>query len=235
MTALKKIGGEKRKLVILAVAVAVGAALTWYVKNYVSLEALVAQEEKVREAIDRRPWRSFALGLVIYSVVSLVPGTSGKSVVFAWLFGFWQGLALIILGLTTAAMVIFNLSRYVFHGLDQAPLWAISRGAGQAPAPRRRLLFVNPAHGTFPVHHRQSRQRRQRGAGSNFLLDYVRRLSARISGVRLRRDPHAVAERTVHPRRRLVVRQTTHRGARHQRGLPFRISIRRSETGPTQR
>ena len=103
MTALKKIGGEKRKLVILAVAVAVGAALTWYVKNYVSLEALVAQEEKVREAIDRRPWRSFALGLVIYSVVSLVPGTSGKSVVFAWMFGFWQGLALIILGLTTAA------------------------------------------------------------------------------------------------------------------------------------
>ena len=54
MTALKKVGGGKRKLVILAVAVAVGAALTWYVKNYVSLEALVAQEEKVREAIDRR-------------------------------------------------------------------------------------------------------------------------------------------------------------------------------------
>ena len=122
-----------------------------------------------------------------------------------------------------------------FSRLDQAPLWAISRGAGQAPAPRRRLLFVNSAHGTFPVHHRQSRQRRQRGAGSNFLLDYVRRLSARICGVRLCRDPHAVAERTVHPRRRLVVRQTTDRGARHQRGLPFRISIRRSETGPTQR
>lgn len=106
----------KRKLVILAIAVAVGTALTWYVKNYVSLEELVAQEERVREAIDRQPWRSFAVGLVIYSVVSLVPGTSGKSVVFAWLFGFWQGLALIIIGLTTAAMVIFNLSRYVFHG-----------------------------------------------------------------------------------------------------------------------
>jgi uncharacterized membrane protein YdjX (TVP38/TMEM64 family) len=116
MTAPTEISNGKRKLVILAIAVAIGAVLTWYMKNYFSLEALVAQEERVREAIDRRPWRSFALGLVIYSVVSLVPGTSGKSVVFAWLFGFWQGLALIILGLTTAAMVIFNLSRYVFHG-----------------------------------------------------------------------------------------------------------------------
>ena len=116
MTAPKKVGSRKRKLVIFAVAVVVGAALTWYVKNYVSLEELVAQEERLREAIDRRPWRSFAVGLAIYSVVSLVPGTSGKSVVFAWLYGFWQGLALIILGLTAAAMVIFNLSRYVFHG-----------------------------------------------------------------------------------------------------------------------
>jgi uncharacterized membrane protein YdjX (TVP38/TMEM64 family) len=116
MTAPTEISNGKRKLVILAIAVAIGAVLTWYMKNYFSLEALVAQEERVREAIDRRPLRSFALGLFIYSVVSLVPGTSGKSVVFAWLFGFWQGLALIILGLTTAAMVIFNLSRYVFHG-----------------------------------------------------------------------------------------------------------------------
>jgi uncharacterized membrane protein YdjX (TVP38/TMEM64 family) len=107
---------KKRKLLILAAAVAVGAVLTWYVKNYVSLEELVAQEERVREAIDRRPWRSFAVGLAIYSVVSLVPGTSGKSVVFGWLYGFWQGLALIILGLTAAAMAIFNLSRYVFRG-----------------------------------------------------------------------------------------------------------------------
>jgi uncharacterized membrane protein YdjX (TVP38/TMEM64 family) len=106
----------KRQLLILVAAVAVGAALTWYLKNYVSLEDLVAQEQRVREAIDRRPWRSFAVGLAIYSVVSLVPGTSGKSVVFAWLYGFWQGVALIILGLTTAAMAMFHLSRYVLRG-----------------------------------------------------------------------------------------------------------------------
>lgn len=109
-------GRGKRKLLILVAAVVVGTALTWYLKNYVSLQELVAQEERVRAAIDQRPWRSFAVGLAIYSVVSLVPGTSGKSVVFAWLFGFWQGLALIIFGLTAAAMTMFNLSRYVFHG-----------------------------------------------------------------------------------------------------------------------
>lgn len=108
-------GRAKRKLLILVAAVMVGAALTWYVKNYVSLEDLVTQEERLREAIDRRPWRSFAVGLIIYSVISLVPGTSGKSVVFAWLYGFWQGVALIILGLTIAAMTMFHLSRYVFR------------------------------------------------------------------------------------------------------------------------
>ena len=164
MTALKKIGGEKRKLVILAVAVAVGAALTWYVKNYVSLEALVAQEEKVREAIDRRPWRSVRAG-PRYLLGRLAGARHFRKVcrirLDVWIlarprtYNPWP---------YHRRDGDFQPQPLRFPGLDQAPLWAISRGAGQAPAPRRRLLFVNPAHGTFPVHHRQSRQRRQRGA-----------------------------------------------------------------------
>ena len=104
------------KLLVLMIAVTIAAALTWYVKHYVSMEDLVAQEERIREVITQRPWRSFALGFAIYALVSLVPGTSGKSVIFGWLYGFWQGALLIILGLSTAAMAIFYLSRYVCRG-----------------------------------------------------------------------------------------------------------------------
>ncbi len=107
--------GLKRRLLVLVIGVAALATLAWYVKNHVSLEELVVQEQRVREDIERRPWRSFAVGLAIYAVVSLVPGTSGKSVVFAWLFGFWRAVIIIILGLTAAATVIFYLSRYVFR------------------------------------------------------------------------------------------------------------------------
>jgi uncharacterized membrane protein YdjX (TVP38/TMEM64 family) len=97
-------------------AVVLGATLTWYVKNYVSVDQLVAQEERLRQTIMERPWRSFAIGLAIYTIVSLVPGTSGKSVIFGWLYGFWQAVPLILFGLTGAAMAIFYLSRYVFRG-----------------------------------------------------------------------------------------------------------------------
>jgi len=116
MNASVTVGRGKRKLLILVLLVAIGATLTWYVKNYVSLEELVVQETRIREAIDQRAWQSFAIGLAFYAVVSLVPGTSGKSVIFGWLYGFWQGVAIIIMGLTAAATVSFYLSRYVFRG-----------------------------------------------------------------------------------------------------------------------
>ena len=107
--------GFKRRLTVLALAVVVYGGLAWYVKNHVTLEELVVKEKLVREAIAERPWRSFLTGLAIYAVVSLVPGTSGKSIVFAWLFGFWRAVVMIIAGLTAAAMVMFFLSRYIFR------------------------------------------------------------------------------------------------------------------------
>ena len=116
MSAGVKVRGIKRKLLVLAIAVAALAALSWHVKNHVTLDQLVAQETHIREVIAERPWSSFGMGLVIYALVSLIPGTSGKSVVFGWLYGFWQGLAIIVIGLTAAAMTIFYLSRYVFRG-----------------------------------------------------------------------------------------------------------------------
>ena len=115
MTELIRHGGNKRRFVTLAVAVGVIAGLAYYLKNHFTLEELMLQEKRVREGIEQRPWRSFAIGYAVYAVVALIPGTSGKSVVYGWLFGLWHGIVLIILGLTTAATVVFYLSRYVFR------------------------------------------------------------------------------------------------------------------------
>jgi uncharacterized membrane protein YdjX (TVP38/TMEM64 family) len=115
MSAGERRRGRKRRILVLVLALAVFAGLAWYGKHYVTIEQLVVQEQQVREGIELRPWRSFAIGLAIYAVVSLVPGTSGKSVIFAWLFGFGRAVVMIIAGLTAAALAMFYLSRFVFR------------------------------------------------------------------------------------------------------------------------
>jgi uncharacterized membrane protein YdjX (TVP38/TMEM64 family) len=69
----------------------------------------------VREAIATHPLQSFFIGFAIYLVLSLVPGTGGKGVIYGWLFGFWQAVTIVTVGLTIAAMLIFYLSRYLFQ------------------------------------------------------------------------------------------------------------------------
>ncbi len=107
--------GTKKKLLFLVLAATVLAGLAYYLKNHVSLEELIVKEQRLRESINDQPWRSFAIGLAIYAIVSLVPGTSGKSIIFGWLFGFWRAVPIVIIGLTLAATVNFYLSRYIFR------------------------------------------------------------------------------------------------------------------------
>lgn len=106
--------GGSRVLIVIALTSALGG-LAWYLKNNLSLPQLVEQEQRLRESIALRPWRAFASGLAIYAIVSLVPGTSGKSIIFGWLFGFWRAVPLILTGLTIAAISTFYFSRYGFR------------------------------------------------------------------------------------------------------------------------
>jgi uncharacterized membrane protein YdjX (TVP38/TMEM64 family) len=106
---------SKRRLFVFAIAAILLATLTWYVKNYVSLEEIADQESRIRGYISLNPWRSFVVGFGIYSGLALVPGTGGKAIVYGWLFGFWQALTIVTVGLTLAAMAIFSLSRYLFQ------------------------------------------------------------------------------------------------------------------------
>lgn len=104
-----------RKPAVLLITVLALATLAWFVNEYASLDLLVEQELRVRQAIADNPLQSFFIGFGLYFILSLVPGTGGKGVVYGWLFGFWQGVTIVTVGLTIAAMIIFYLSRYLFQ------------------------------------------------------------------------------------------------------------------------
>lgn len=109
------LGPRRRKQLILAVAAVGLTALAWYVNRYVSLESLAEQEARVRAYIATNPLHSFIVGFGIYSGLALVPGTGGKAIVYGWLFGFWQAVIIVTVGLALGAMIIFYLSRYLFQ------------------------------------------------------------------------------------------------------------------------
>lgn len=115
MTTQTAPGRNKRKLIVFGVAAIVLATLAWYVNTYVSLDELADQENQFRAVIASNPWRSFVIGFSVYTVVALVPGTGGKAIVYGWLFGFWQAVTIVTVGLTIAAMAIFFLSRYLIR------------------------------------------------------------------------------------------------------------------------
>ncbi|MEZ6077131.1 MAG: VTT domain-containing protein [Pirellulaceae bacterium] len=67
----------------------------------------------------RRPLVFWCQGVFAYAVLSLVPGTAGKSVVAGWLLGLWPAVAMVEIGLTSAAVVSFFIGRYFARELIQ--------------------------------------------------------------------------------------------------------------------
>jgi len=108
---------RRRKLLVLAITAVLLAVLAWYVNQYASLEELAHQEERIRSLIAHHPLRAFLVGFGIYTALSLIPGTGGKAIVYGWLFGFWQAVSIVTVGLSLTAMVIFYLSRYLFQNM----------------------------------------------------------------------------------------------------------------------
>ncbi len=106
---------RKRRLFILTVAGVLLIALAWYVNRYISLQELAEEEIRLRAYISANPVFAFIVGFGIYSGLTLVPGTGGKAIVWGWLFGFWQAVTIVTIGLALGAMVIFYLSRYLFQ------------------------------------------------------------------------------------------------------------------------
>ncbi|MDH3592213.1 MAG: VTT domain-containing protein [Planctomycetota bacterium] len=105
----------KKKLLTLVIVVAL-IGVGWYlVQRYFGLETIAAQEARLRAVLTERPVAAFLIGLLVYVGLSFIPPTAGKSLIFGWLFGVWQGVLLINVGLTIAAIGMFLISRYLLR------------------------------------------------------------------------------------------------------------------------
>jgi len=103
-----------RLLAMIAFILLIGA-LGVLARHYGSMEWMVENETQLRESVQQNPVGVWLLGLTIYTAFSLVPGTSGKSVVFGWLFGFWQAVLMVDIALTLAAVASFMAARYLIR------------------------------------------------------------------------------------------------------------------------
>ncbi len=153
MNALRNSAILNRKFLVFAVAAALLVALAWYVDSNVTLDSMVEQENQLRSHIGLNPWRAFLVGFGVYLALSLVPGTGGKAIVSGWLFGFWQAVIIVSVGLTIAAMLIFYLARYLLRDI-------IERRYGSFVSVMNRhiekegafyLLFLRMAHAPYSI------------------------------------------------------------------------------------
>jgi uncharacterized membrane protein YdjX (TVP38/TMEM64 family) len=104
-----------QRILALVGLISLVATLGILAHHYTSLRWLIAEETYLLGAVQANPVRSWLLGFAIYLGLSLIPGTPGKSVVAGWLFGFWAGVLLVDVALTTAAMATFFASRFIFR------------------------------------------------------------------------------------------------------------------------
>ena len=80
---------------------------------------LLSNEEAIRTWVHNSPIMSFFLGILIYTGMSMIPGTSGKSVIFGWLYGWYVAVIMVEVGYTAAALISFFISRHVFRPVLQ--------------------------------------------------------------------------------------------------------------------
>lgn len=153
----------RRKLLLLGTIVLAMVAVYFAVHEYGQLESIAKYELQLRGFVARFPLISFAIGLLLYTLLSLIPGTTGKSFVFGWVFGFWPALVQANVGLTIAAVITFLLSRYVFRDVIQSKFGyyvmrfnkALEREGGYVVISLRMLhapySFVNYTMGTTSI------------------------------------------------------------------------------------
>ena len=107
--------GLQRRIVASLAVLAVIVSLGLLAQRYTSLEWLIARETRLRILVHQHPMQSWLVGFLSYICLSLIPGTSGKSVIFGWLFGFWPAVVLVDSALTIAALFTFVLSRLMLR------------------------------------------------------------------------------------------------------------------------
>jgi uncharacterized membrane protein YdjX (TVP38/TMEM64 family) len=112
----------KTRILVVALFALLLGGVYWLQRDLLTFEEIVRREMQLRSWIERNPLTAFAAGFGVYVLVSMVPATSGKSIVFGWFFGFWQATIMIDFALAISATIAFLFSRYVFHDVVKARL-----------------------------------------------------------------------------------------------------------------
>ncbi len=103
-----------RLLAMVAFVLLVGV-LGVFARHFGSMQWLVENETWLRDRVQQNSPLFWFVGLAVYTAFSLVPGTSGKAIVFGWLFGFWPAVLMGDLALTVAATISFLVARYLLR------------------------------------------------------------------------------------------------------------------------
>ena len=121
--------------------------------RHTSLDWFVHNERWLRAAIKANPYKSHVLGFLVYLLLSLVPGTAGKSIVLGWLFGLFAGVVIVNSALVAAALATFLLCRHYLYAVVEARF-----GPYLLPIQRRMkndgalyLLTLRLAHAPFSI------------------------------------------------------------------------------------
>lgn len=109
-----------RRFITALAIVGVLALVTLLFREHASLQVLVRHEAALRQSISENAVQAWFIGLGIYFLASLVPGTGGKSVIFGWLFGMWQGVLMVDIALTMAALVTFLIGRHLIQDVIES-------------------------------------------------------------------------------------------------------------------
>ena len=142
-----------RRLVIAMILVIAVLTLGLVVQHLPDLNWIAEREGSLRNKIATAPVACWFAGLGLYFVLSLIPGTAGKSIVFGWLFGFVAAVLLVEIGLTAAAVLSFLAGRFLVKHLLyrrwQIYLRWISKRFAQDGA--FYLLWLRVAHAPFTL------------------------------------------------------------------------------------
>lgn len=105
----------KRKFAAAVVVLLALVAIAWLARPLADWDWLVAEEAVLRRWRADQPWQAAFVGYLVYAATSLIPGTVGKSLLWGWLYDWLPALAIVNAGMTSAAVIEFHLSRFLFR------------------------------------------------------------------------------------------------------------------------
>jgi uncharacterized membrane protein YdjX (TVP38/TMEM64 family) len=102
-----------KKIVGLVVVLAVCAGW-FFARDFLTIEALAAQENQLRAFQEQHEWLVLGIAFVGYVAVTglSLPGAAVMTLILGWFLGFWRALVLVSFASTAGATLAFLLSRY---------------------------------------------------------------------------------------------------------------------------